>query len=128
MKTMIPKRQAQPDQTALIISTSAALSILLSKKVSQAKCPSWRLDLAVRRATAATGRRLSETQAAGYNPARQTQIPAPETEKMPDFLEVCRQAAQAGGDVLLSWRDRFSTREKGPRDLVTEADLAAQRA
>jgi myo-inositol-1(or 4)-monophosphatase len=47
---------------------------------------------------------------------------------MPDFLEVCRQAARAGGEVLLSWRDRFSTREKGPRDLVTDADLAAQQA
>ena len=30
--------------------------------------------------------------------------------------------------MLLSWRDRFSTREKGPRDLVTEADLASQQA
>lgn len=28
----------------------------------------------------------------------------------------------------MSWRDRFSTREKGPRDLVTEADLASQQA
>ena len=46
---------------------------------------------------------------------------------MPDFLEVSREAAQAAGEVLLSWRDRFSTREKGPRDLVTDADLAAQK-
>lgn len=30
--------------------------------------------------------------------------------------------------MLMSWRDRFSTREKGPRDLVTEADVAAQQA
>lgn len=47
---------------------------------------------------------------------------------MADFLEICRQAAMAGGQVLLSWRDRFSTKEKGRRDLVTEADLASQRA
>ncbi len=47
---------------------------------------------------------------------------------MPDFLEICRHAARAGGEVLLSWRDRFSIREKGPRDLVTEADFASQRA
>ena len=47
---------------------------------------------------------------------------------MPDFLEVCRRAALAGGDVLLSWRDRFSTREKASRDLVTDADLASQKA
>jgi myo-inositol-1(or 4)-monophosphatase len=45
---------------------------------------------------------------------------------MPDFLEVCRHAALAGGEVLLSWRDRFSTREKASRDLVTDADLASQ--
>lgn len=48
--------------------------------------------------------------------------------KMPDFLDVCRAAALRGGEILLSWRDRFSTREKGPRDLVTEADLASQQA
>jgi myo-inositol-1(or 4)-monophosphatase len=47
---------------------------------------------------------------------------------MPDFLDVCRQAALAGGEVLLSWQDRFSAREKASRDLVTEADLASQRA
>jgi myo-inositol-1(or 4)-monophosphatase len=47
---------------------------------------------------------------------------------MPDFLEVCRRAALAGGEVLLSWRDRFSTREKASRDLVTDADLASQEA
>lgn len=46
---------------------------------------------------------------------------------MPDFLGVCRRAAIAGGDVLMSWRNRFSTREKGPRDLVTDADVAAQK-
>jgi myo-inositol-1(or 4)-monophosphatase len=48
--------------------------------------------------------------------------------KMPDFLKVARQAAHAGGEMLMSWRDRFSTREKGPRDFVTEADVAAQEA
>jgi myo-inositol-1(or 4)-monophosphatase len=45
---------------------------------------------------------------------------------MPDFLAVCEQAARAGGAVLLDWADRFSVREKGPSDLVTEADLASQ--
>jgi myo-inositol-1(or 4)-monophosphatase len=45
---------------------------------------------------------------------------------MPEFLEVCRRAALAGGELLLSWRDRFSTREKASRDLVTDADLASQ--
>ncbi len=47
---------------------------------------------------------------------------------MPDYLEVCEQAAREGGAVLQSWVGRFRAREKGPRDLVTEADLASQEA
>jgi len=45
---------------------------------------------------------------------------------VPDFLAVCEQAARAGGQELLSWVGRFKVHEKGPSDLVTEADLAAQ--
>jgi myo-inositol-1(or 4)-monophosphatase len=45
---------------------------------------------------------------------------------MPTFLEVALNAAARAGQVLLDWRTRFRSREKGPRDLVTEADLAAQ--
>lgn len=45
-----------------------------------------------------------------------------------DFLAVCEEAARAGGEVLLSWVGRVSAREKGPSDLVTQADLAAQEA
>ncbi|MBL9125253.1 MAG: inositol monophosphatase [Planctomycetaceae bacterium] len=45
---------------------------------------------------------------------------------MSKFLEVCEQAARAGGRVLLDWQGKFAIREKGPSDLVTEADLAAQ--
>jgi myo-inositol-1(or 4)-monophosphatase len=47
---------------------------------------------------------------------------------MASYLEICEQAARAGGAVLLDWRDRITAREKGPRDLVTEADFASQRA
>jgi len=47
---------------------------------------------------------------------------------MPDFLEVCLEAAHSGGQILLDWQDRFCSREKAPRDLVTEADVAAQDA
>ena len=47
---------------------------------------------------------------------------------MPDFLAVCEQAARAGGAALLDWVERFSVREKGPADLVTEADVASQEA
>src|SRR6185295_9818564 len=47
---------------------------------------------------------------------------------MPDFLAVCLDAAQRGGQVLLDWQGRFQAREKAPKDMVTEADLAAQDA
>jgi myo-inositol-1(or 4)-monophosphatase len=45
---------------------------------------------------------------------------------MSEFLDICERAARAGGAVLLDWAERFSVREKGPSDLVTEADLASQ--
>ena len=44
-----------------------------------------------------------------------------------DQLEVCEAAARAGGRVLQEWRGKFAVSKKGPRDLVTEADLASQR-
>jgi myo-inositol-1(or 4)-monophosphatase len=45
----------------------------------------------------------------------------------PDPLVVCEAAARAGGRVLQDWIGRFGVSNKGPRDLVTEADYAAQR-
>jgi myo-inositol-1(or 4)-monophosphatase len=45
---------------------------------------------------------------------------------MPDFIKVCEQAARAGGDVLLKWQQRIQAREKGPKDLVTQADIESQ--
>jgi len=47
---------------------------------------------------------------------------------MPEFLDVCLEAARRGGQILLDWQDRFRAREKASRDLVTEADVAAQDA
>lgn len=47
---------------------------------------------------------------------------------MREFLSVCEQAARAGGQILLDWQHRFTPREKGLRDLVTEADVASQQA
>jgi myo-inositol-1(or 4)-monophosphatase len=47
---------------------------------------------------------------------------------MDDLLAVCEAAARAGANELLSWRGRFEAREKGPADLVTDADLASQAA
>jgi len=44
-----------------------------------------------------------------------------------DPLTVCEAAARAGGRVLQDWVGRCAVSSKGPRDLVTEADFAAQR-
>ncbi len=44
---------------------------------------------------------------------------------MKDFLAICEQAARVGA-VLTGLFGRAKVREKGPRDLVTEADLASQ--
>jgi len=38
------------------------------------------------------------------------------------------QAARVGGQTLMAWREEFTTREKGPADLVTDADVASQKA
>lgn len=46
----------------------------------------------------------------------------------PEYLDAAVQAARAAGAVLMDWFDRKSYREKKPKDLVTEADLASQDA
>jgi myo-inositol-1(or 4)-monophosphatase len=46
---------------------------------------------------------------------------------MRKYLQVCEEAARAGGQVLLDWQGKFHARKKGPKDLVTEADLASQK-
>jgi myo-inositol-1(or 4)-monophosphatase len=45
-----------------------------------------------------------------------------------EYLEVCEQAAHAGAQKLLEWQGRVSPKEKGPKDVVTEADYASQDA
>src|SRR5687767_3531233 len=45
-----------------------------------------------------------------------------------DVVKVCEQAARAGAESLASWKGRVRAREKGPADLVTEADEASQTA
>lgn len=47
---------------------------------------------------------------------------------MSPWIEIAEQAARHGAEQLMSWRGRFTAREKAPRDLVTEADLASQEA
>jgi len=44
------------------------------------------------------------------------------------YLETAIVAARSAGDVLRDWAARFTVREKGPANLVTEADYAAQDA
>jgi myo-inositol-1(or 4)-monophosphatase len=45
---------------------------------------------------------------------------------VPTYLEVCETAVRRAGAVLLDRFGRVRARRKGPHDLVTEADLAAQ--
>ena len=45
-----------------------------------------------------------------------------------DCLDAATEAARRGAAVLEHWRGRFSTREKGRADLVTDADQASQDA
>ncbi|MBW3601025.1 MAG: inositol monophosphatase [Planctomycetes bacterium] len=47
---------------------------------------------------------------------------------MPNYLAICEQAARVGGESLLQWKGKFHVKEKAPRDLVTEADVASQKA
>jgi myo-inositol-1(or 4)-monophosphatase len=44
------------------------------------------------------------------------------------WLSAAQEAARRGAAVLEDWRHRFSVREKARFDLVTEADLASQKA
>ncbi|CAN5151350.1 inositol monophosphatase family protein [soil metagenome] len=52
-------------------------------------------------------------------------MPATASE-LADYLEAAAGAAQCAAEVLAHWRRRFSVREKGRFDLVTEADVASQ--
>jgi myo-inositol-1(or 4)-monophosphatase len=45
-----------------------------------------------------------------------------------ECLKTCEAAARAGGRELLERQGKFQSREKGPADLVTDADEAAQDA
>ncbi len=47
---------------------------------------------------------------------------------MSEFLAIAEEAARKGGAVLAEMLGRAKVREKGPADLVTEADVASQEA
>jgi len=44
------------------------------------------------------------------------------------YLRVCETAARHGAEAIRPWIGRTEVREKGPADLVTQADLASQEA
>lgn len=58
---------------------------------------------------------------------RPPELPAVDSE-FDELLHVALLAACAGGEKLIEWQGKFATREKSPADLVTDADLASQRA
>ena len=43
-------------------------------------------------------------------------------------LSAARAACRTGGAILQEWAEKFTAKEKSPSNLVTEADLASQRA
>ncbi|NIL98472.1 MAG: inositol monophosphatase [Planctomycetales bacterium] len=47
---------------------------------------------------------------------------------MSELVNVCESLARLGGEVLRRWEGRFRVRQKGPADLVTEADCESQEA
>ncbi len=48
--------------------------------------------------------------------------------KIAELQDTASEAARRGGRILLDWRSRFTASEKAPRDFVTEADIASERA
>ena len=45
-----------------------------------------------------------------------------------DYLDAAKEAARRAAEVLRFWRKKFQVREKGRADLVTDADVASQKA
>ena len=45
-----------------------------------------------------------------------------------EYLAVAEEAARIGGEILQDWSHRFTSREKSPANLVTEADFASEQA
>ena len=50
-----------------------------------------------------------------------------EPDTLRTFLSVATDAARQGGAELERWRAKFSVKEKGRADLVTDADHASQK-
>ena len=45
-----------------------------------------------------------------------------------ELRRAAETSARVGGEILQSWASRFTSREKSPANLVTEADIASQEA
>ena len=52
----------------------------------------------------------------------------PEQITYPELRDVCEEAARVGAEKLVALRGEFSCSQKAPKDLVTSADLASERA
>ena len=52
----------------------------------------------------------------------------PMQESLNEYLRAAEEAARRAAAVLEHWRSRFQVQEKGRFDLVTDADVASQRA
>lgn len=50
------------------------------------------------------------------------------TSELTELAQIAEEAARLGGEVLREWAEKFTVSEKGPADLVTEADIASQTA
>jgi len=51
---------------------------------------------------------------------------APEFSIMSDYIKICEKAVRAAAATVQDWIGRIDVRQKGPADLVTQADFAAQ--
>lgn len=49
-------------------------------------------------------------------------------EPLIEYMAVCEKAIRVGGDAIKQWAGKFDVSEKGPADLVTQADVASQQA
>lgn len=51
-----------------------------------------------------------------------------DADSLCSLADAAKQSAKIGGVQLLEWRGKFETKQKGPSDFVTDADLASQLA
>lgn len=67
-----------------------------------------------------------QTQFLPYYGIRRRNIMHHNSAELLEFSKASREAARRGGQVLAKWLGKITPREKGIRDLVTQADLESQ--